>query len=251
MPDAPGTDESGRRFLTALQLADSFFPSGMYAHSHGLESMVARRWVSDADGVAKYLHNLLRWSIMPADGVALRNAHAAARDADLDAIAEIDRHLYAMKLPEELRQASCHAGRRILDEATAFLSCNSPPGDGKEKAAAAPVCAGFRRRVTNRETPGCGAVALGVVAQSQSIAAETALLMMCHSFAVGVLGAAQRLLPLTHSQAQSILYSLNAPVANAAAALQSRHWREMTSFTPQADIAAMLHQRDEVRMFAS
>ena len=250
MPDAPGTNESGRRFLTALQLADSFFPSGMYAHSHGLESMVSRRWVSDADGVATYLRNLLLWSIIPADGVALRNAHAAARDADLDAIAEIDRHLYAMKLPEELRQATCHAGRRILDEAAAFPSANSPPGDGKEKAAA-PVCAGFRRRVTARETPGCGAVALGVVAQAQGIDAETALLMLCHSFAVGVLGAAQRLLPLTHSQAQSILYSLNGPVANAAAALQSRHWQEMTSFTPQADIAAMLHQRDEVRMFAS
>ena len=110
MPDASEIDESGRRFLTALQLADSFFPSGMYAHSHGLESMVSRRWVSDANGVATYLRNLLRWSIMPADGVALLNAHAAARDADLDAITEIDRHLYAMKLPEELRQASCHAG---------------------------------------------------------------------------------------------------------------------------------------------
>ena len=30
--------------------------------------------------------------------------------------------------------------------------------------------------------------------------------MFCHSFAVGVLGAAQRLLPITHSEAQQILH---------------------------------------------
>lgn len=75
--------------------------------------------------------------------------------------------------------------------------------------------------------------------------------MFGHSYAVSVLSAAQRRLPLTHSQAQRILYSLHGPVVGAATKLKFRHWREMTSFTPQADLAAMLHQRDEVRMFAS
>ena len=79
-------------------------------HSQGLESIVSRRRVCDADGVAQYLHNPLPGSILPAAGVALRNAHAAASDADLDALCEIDRHLYAMKLPEELRLAPNHVG---------------------------------------------------------------------------------------------------------------------------------------------
>lgn len=248
MPDAPGPEQSGRRFLAALQLADSFFPAGAYAHSHGLESMVSRRWVADADDVAQYLRNQLLGSILPAVGVALLNAHAAAADANLAALCQIDRHLYAMKLPAELRQASCHTGRRILDESAALLSDPDSPRHGEKPDG---VCASFRRRVTAREPPGCGAVALGVVAQSIGIGAETALLMFGHSYAVGILGAAQRLLPLTHSQAQRILYSLHGPVAGAAAELKSRHWPEMTSFAPQADLAAMLHQRDEVRMFAS
>lgn len=53
MPDTPGPEQSGRRFLAALQLADSFFPAGAYAHSQGLESMVSRCWVNDADDVAQ------------------------------------------------------------------------------------------------------------------------------------------------------------------------------------------------------
>ena len=105
--------------------------------------------------------------------------------------------------------------------------------------------------VVEQDTPGTGAAALGIVAYAAGIDGATALLTFCHSFAVGVLGAAQRLLPLTHSEAQQILYSLHESVAEMVAEIETRHWLDMTSFTPQADIASMLHEHDEVRMFAS
>lgn len=233
--------DSSTSFLAALQLADSFFPSGTYAHSQGLEGMVTRGWVRNDDDLAEYLRNLLAWSILPCDGVALLNAHRAARDVDLATLVDIDWHLHAMKLPDELRTASCHAGRRILDETASLLS----------EATGCVVHGEFRRLVMDREAPGTGAVALGVASCAAGIEAQTALLMFCHSFAVGVLGAAQRLLPITHSEAQHILRSLHEPVISATTALQHRDWREMTSFAPQTDIAAMLHEHDDVRMFAS
>ena len=235
------TGEAARRFLTALQLADSFFPSGMYAHSHGLESMVSRGWIKGAREVREYLRNLLVRSVLPSDGVALVNARAAAQMGDLTTASAIDRHLYSMKLPEELRLASCLTGRRILDETTPLLA----------NRAEASVCAHFRQMVADRDTPGTGAVALGVVACAAGIDGVTALLAFCHSFAVGALGAAQRLLPLTHSEAQQILYSLHEPVAERVAEIETRPWPDMASFTPQADIASMIHEHDEVRMFAS
>ena len=235
------TNFDGRRFLAALQLADSFFPSGTYAHSQGLEGMVTRGWVRNADDLEEYLRNLLTWSILPCDGVALLNAHQVARAGDLATLVGIDWHLHAMKLPEELRVASCHAGRRILDESAPLLG---------ERAGSA-IPGEFRQQVMDRETPGTGAVALGVASCAAGIEAKAALLMLCHSFAVGVLGAAQRLLPVTHSEAQRILHALHEPVVGLAPDLEARHWSKMTSFAPQTDIAAMLHEHDEVRMFAS
>ena len=234
-------DDSGASFLAALQLADSFFPSGTYAHSQGLEGMVTRGWVRNADDLGAYLHNLLHFSILPCDGVALLNGHLAAHDEDLATLTDIDWRLHAMKLPEELRRASCHAGRRILDETTPLVC-------GRAGSA---VHGEFRQLVLNRSTPGTGAVALGVASQAAGIEAEAALLVFCHSFAVGVLGAAQRMLPLTHSEVQHILHALHGPVAGLTPELKARHWSEMTSFTPQADIASMLHEHDDVRMFAS
>ncbi|MDE2786430.1 MAG: urease accessory protein UreF [Chloroflexota bacterium] len=235
------TNFDGRHFLAALQLADSFFPSGTYAHSQGLEGMVTRAWVANADDLGEYLRNLLAWSILPCDGVALLNAHRTAQDADLATLVDIDWHLHAMKLPEELRVASCHAGRRILDETAPLL---------RGRAGSA-LHGEFRQAVMDRSAPGTGAVAQGVASCAAGIEAESALLMFCHSFAVGVLGAAQRLLPITHSEAQGILHALHEPVISATTALRHRDWREMTSFAPQTDIAAMLHEHDDVRMFAS
>ena len=235
------TADIGRSFLTALQLADSFFPSGMYAHSQGLESMASHGWVTGVDEVEQYLRNLLVWSVLPSDGVALLNAHAAALDNDTATVVDVDWHLHAMKLPEEMRVASCHAGRRVLDEAVPLMD----ESDG------AALCLEFRRMVAGGNAPGTGAVALGVVAAAVGIDRDTALLMFCHSFAVGVLGAAQRLLPLTHTQAQMILHRLHEPVAELADDLRGRHWHGMTSFAPQADIASMLHEHDDIRMFAS
>ena len=84
--------------LTALQLADSFFPSGMYAHSHGLEGMVSRGLVTSAAQVAEFLANQFTWSIVPSDGVALLEAYRATDWGDLSTVMEIDQLLVTRQI---------------------------------------------------------------------------------------------------------------------------------------------------------
>lgn len=100
----------GRRLLATLQLADSFFPTGAYAHSQGLEQMVAQGWVSNSAQVEEYLTEQLTGAVLPSDGVALLNACEAAAGGDGETIIAIDRLLHAMKLPEEVRLAPPKAG---------------------------------------------------------------------------------------------------------------------------------------------
>ena len=234
-------DDSTQRTLALLQLADSFFPTGAYAQSQGLEGMVAQGWVSSPEEVHEYLSGLLAGSVLPSDGVALLNAHRSAGQGDLNTVVRIDRRLHAMRLPEEIRLASTQTGRRFLDESFALL--------GPENAPA--VLDEYRAAVAAGETPGTAAVAFALSAWAVGIEAETALFASCHSFSVGVLGAAQRLMPLSHSDAQQILRSLHANIDAGCQAIRQRDWREMTSFTPLADIASMRHEAAEVRMFAS
>src|SRR6266508_4222702 len=91
--------------LAALQLADSFFPSGMYTQSHGLESFVA----AGATGAARLeplLHSYILHAAAPGDALAARWAARAAAARDLDLVAAVDARLEATKLSAEGRVAS-------------------------------------------------------------------------------------------------------------------------------------------------
>jgi urease accessory protein len=225
------------RLLIALQLADTFFPSGMYAHSHGLEGMVSRGMVTSAPQVAEFLTNQFTWSIVPSDGVALLEAYRATDRGELSRVMEIDRLLLAMKLPAELRAASTQLGRRVLVETDSWVSGN--------------VRQEYGRQVSQGLAPGNGSVALGVTGCDQGLGCEATLMVFCHSHAVSVLGAAVRLLPLTHTEAQGILRGLNPLLDRLTRQYWGYAWQDMTAFTPELDLVSLGHESDELRLFAS
>ena len=228
-PKVIGGAMFGRKaFLTALRLSDSFFPTGMYAHYHGLEPMAARGLVATPADVERFLTSQLTWSVLPSDGVALLNSHAAAEAGDLERLRRIDQLLWALKLPAELRAASTQLGWRLLAETGPFPDC--------------PIHGKFAGLVTERESPGNGAVALGVIAEANEIPAEEAVLVLCHSHSVSVLGAAMRLLPMSHTDCQAILGRLYTGLAEALDDIEGTPWEPMTSFSPNLDIASMGHE---------
>ena len=223
--------------MAALRLADSFFPSGMYAHSHGLEPMASRGLVTTVDQVEEFLVSQLVWSVLPGDGVALLNAHAAAASDDADLLTRIDQVLWAMKLPAELRTASGQLGKRLLAETGPFH--------------AFPIHSLYSEAVASGHTPGSGSVALGVIAYAIGIPAEEALLVFCHGHAASVLGAAMRLMPVSHRDAQAVLGRLHTNLSSTISDIRERPWDGMTSFSPVLDVFSMCHQADNWRLFAS
>lgn len=237
MHNAETTGQSSKAFLSALQLADSFFPAGMYAHSHGLEGMVSQGLVATVKELAEFLKNHLRWSLMPSDGVALLNAYQAAAEGDLQTLISIDHLLLALKLPQEMRTASTQIGHRLMTETSSFIE---DPGH-----------ADYRARVVRGKTPGNAAVAMGVTGWALGIPDDQTLLLFCHSHAVSVLGAAIRLLPLTHTDVQTTLYRLGPVITDLAGEIEGVPWPDMRSFTPELDISMMEHETSDLRLFAS
>lgn len=232
-----GRPSSVLGLLSVLQLADSFFPTGMFAHSHGLEGMVQRGLVRSADDVERLLEAVIGSVLLPSDGVALLESHRAAGCQDLDTIVAIDRRLFVMKLPTELRHAAIQFGRRLVAETVAFH--------------ADPLINRYREAVETGAAPGTGAVAFGAICQRLGSDADTALLGYCHGYLVGCLSAGVRLLVLTHSEAQAALHRLHAVVERSREGVRGRLWAEMESFSPWLDIVSIGHERAHLRMFAS
>jgi urease accessory protein len=97
-----------------LQVNDSQFPSGSYAHSMGLEELVQHGLVPKPDDVEKFLHQQVIPSLCAFELPFLAQAHAAATAHDIAELRRLDDELDAWKLAAELRQASRQIGSRRL-----------------------------------------------------------------------------------------------------------------------------------------
>ncbi|MGB5916362.1 MAG: urease accessory UreF family protein, partial [Phormidesmis sp.] len=107
------TDAIAQQFVL-MQLADSFFPSGAYTLSHGLESLVQSGRMNSAEDVESFVRLLLCNKVGSTDLVALAHAHTASVQDDLEAIADIDARLFAQTAIEKTRLAQRQSGRALL-----------------------------------------------------------------------------------------------------------------------------------------
>ena len=96
-----------------LQINDALFPIGGYSHSQGLETYIQKGIVHDQASAAQYLRQKLRWSIAPAELLAVRLVHEYAGTADLSGILRIETILDASRIPGEQRDASRKMGARF------------------------------------------------------------------------------------------------------------------------------------------
>jgi urease accessory protein len=97
-----------------LQVNDSQFPSGAYAHSMGLEELAQHGLVTNADDLETFLHRQIISSLLNFELPFLLQAHAAASKHDHETLRRLDEDLDAWKLAGELRQASRQLGSRRL-----------------------------------------------------------------------------------------------------------------------------------------
>lgn len=223
--------------LEAYRLADSFLPVGTNSISYGLEQFVQDDRVEDIEDLRALLETYLRNQIGTADLVALRAAHTAAREEDVDGICEADRRLEAVTLAAEFRDSAEQSGARLL----------TLQRDLHEE----PVLDNYADRVNKGEAAGTYAVVLGAVAGTTGIPVRKACLLCCHGFVTGLLGAAQRLLSIGHTNTQQTLDNLQPQIHDAVSASATLSLDGMTSFAPLIDVLSAEHERADRRLFLS
>ena len=110
IPVDPLVDE-----VSMLQLGDSFFPTGMYTTSSGLETLFYDGRIKTKQDIIEFITVCLQYQIGPADCAALSNAYDFAKKENVTKIIEIDHILFSMKLIKEIREASTRSGRQLLN----------------------------------------------------------------------------------------------------------------------------------------
>ena len=217
--------------LSALQHGDSFFPSGAFAFSWGLETLHAEGAVASAGDVFDFAAGQLRYRWAPCDRPALLAAHRSI--ADRAAVVAVDRELEALALPTALREGSRRAGRALLGVHTRLGTAGAT---------------GYRALVLGDNAPGHLAVAQGLVWRGAGLTDTDAEAVSAYTLSVGIVGAAVRLGAIGHVDGQDILTRLRPTIVSLLAEIAPPR---PGAFTPAADIAMMRHEGRHVRLFAN
>ena len=222
--------------LKGLRFVDSFFPSGGYAFSGGLEAAVQGGAVRDAEELSRYVVESLTTGMGEREAVAVGMAHEAYVSGVLETAFNADRELEAMKLGRESRTASRQMGRQVMRLAA-------------DQRARQPLIEEYLAAVDAERTPGHLAVTVGLTLAAAGWSKEDTIAAFLYQAATGFVAAAMKLLPIGQREGQRLLecwLGVIEPIS-----LKAAHQQVLQSWSPIQDIYAMRHNRLESRLFRS
>ena len=222
--------------ISMLQLSDSFFPTGMYATSNGLEALFYNKRIKKANELRDLIQIYLEHQIGPADCTALGNSYEYTEKSDLPKVLEVDQTIFSMKLIKEIRDASSRAGTQLLKCLTFFIT-NSK------------LLNMYLEAINKGQASGIYPVALAIASKTLNIPKNKAGLMLLYSFSVSVVGAALRLGLLQHFEGQRIIHELKPTILEVVKNNIDRPLESMWQFAPSIDIIQIVHERMSSKMF--
>jgi urease accessory protein len=221
--------------LGMMQLSDSFFPTGMYSMSNGLEAIFYSGKKMKAEELRELVKTYLEYQIGPADCTALGNAYENAARSNLAKLLEVDRAIFSMKLVQEIRDASIRSG-------TQLVRCIRSFSDNK-------ILGQYEDAIRGGQAFGPYPVALAVAANAFLIPKERAALVMLYSFSVSIVGAALRLGMLQHFDGQKVINELKPTIVKVIKANINRPIEGIWQFAPSIDVIQISHERMNSKMF--
>ena len=224
-------------WYSLLQITDSLFPSGAFAHSYGLEGLLQRNDGVDLATWRAMLAEIWSTHLLRSDGLLGLHAHRAMLAGATDLVCAADRALHALKLPRELREASTSTGRTFLAEASSAFSV--------------PHLGALSAQVEAGASPGNHAIVFQAVAAVLGADDYESFVAWGYQTIAQMTAALLRLGVLGHRSATSLIASL-APVVDAGARrVLSLGPDDIASFAPRLEIASMRHERQYSRLFRS
>ena len=222
--------------LGVMQLSDSFFPTGIYATSNGLEFLFTEKKIQGMTDLVEMIRINIIQQIGPSDCVALANVFDSANKHDFGKVIEADSIVFATKSIKEIRDASVRSGVQLIKCVAEFVK------DDK-------ILNQYKNNIIKNKASGVFPVAFAICCNALKIKKEKSVMMMLYGFTVGIVGAALRLGLIQHFEGQKIIHSIKPIISQTIKEYSNKSLLEMWQFAPQIDIVQMSHEKMDSKMF--
>ncbi|EIQ00782.1 urease accessory protein UreF [Opitutaceae bacterium TAV1] len=242
LPGTSATQPPPAAWLAGLlQTTDSFYPTGSYAHSFGLEGLVQEHVVHNRETLREFLlHSVLptlRQAELPLAAHAWRALDPAA--PDWSRIGELCELSSALKTAREARTASENIGQQRAELAALLHGHNRP------------LAREYLDHAARNGWPHTPAVAAALEARILGAPPDAALSTLFYSTIAGLLAAAMKLLRLGQNGCQTLLAEMLGHTAATVAVALAVPLDGIGWFNPWLDIAAARHETADARLFIS
>ena len=234
---SPSAIQSFDWIVGLLQAADSFYPTGSYAHSFGLEGLVQAGVVHDRATLKQFFQLSTLPALRQAELPLAAHAWRALGGADWKQVGELCQLSSALKTAREARMAADNIGRQRT-ELMATMRQH-------------PLAIEYVRRATKEVWPYSPAVAAALEGRVMGAPLPAVLAGVYYSTVASLLSAAMKLLRLGQNASQSLLTETLAAAPEIIAAAEQVPMEDIGWFNPWLDIAAARHEAADSRMFIS
>lgn len=220
-----------------LQLNDSFFPTGSYAHSFGLEGLNQEGVVHDRATLREFVFASALPSLRQAELPLAAHAWRALANPDWERLAEICCLSSALRTAREARTATENIGRQRAELAGSLQ--------------AHPLALDYLRRAAEGRWPYSSSVSAALEGRVHGVPLDGVLASVYYSTLASLLAAAVKLLRLGQNGCHTLLTEAMSQAPGIIAAAQRVEFDEIGWFNPWLDIAAARHESADARLFIS
>lgn len=237
MSSAPATGIDATWLCGLLQAGDSFYPTGSYAHSFGLEGLVQEGVIRDRDSLRQFIRLSAVPALRHADLPIAAHAWRAFAIPDWTALAELAGLSSALKAPREIRLASENIGRQRA-ELVHMLHGSRLAGE-------------FLQRAAVEKWPHSAAISAALEGRTLGAPVAAVLAGLYYAAIASLLSAAMKVLRLGQNASQGLLTETLTQASATIAVAANTPLADIGWFNPWLDIASARHEAADSRMFIS
>lgn len=224
-------------FLHLLQIHDSAFPTGSFAHSFGMETYIQENVIRNEEDLREFCDMYIRHNLASTDAIIAKEAYDLAKNHDTQGLIHLEQICHGIKLSPETRKGSAMMGRR-------FLQTVYPLSDEE-------LLMFWYEKLKSKEVKGHYPVVYGIYTAMLGVDAKMSLETFLYSSITALVQNAVRAVPLGQMSGVKTTFALLPVIQETARQVIGLTLDDLDNNSIALEIASMKHEFLHSRLFIS